>query len=250
MNAGDQQAAIVTGGSRGIGARIAERLAGNGHPVIVSYQNGAAAAERVVAAIIAAGGQAAAVQADVADEASVAELFASAEREFGAVGLVVHAAAVLTTKPLVELGLDEIDAMLRTNLRGTLIVNRQAAKSVRAGGAIINISTAVTRNFAPGYTAYGATKAGLEAITAILARELKGRDITVNAIAPGPTNTEMFAADLASSPDGAAMRQAIVDMIPLGRVGEPDDIADLVLALAGPVRWVNGQTIHASGGLV
>ncbi|MEU3983954.1 SDR family oxidoreductase [Streptomyces sp. NPDC026672] len=250
MSAQDRRVSIVTGGSRGIGRRIAERLAERGDAVVVAYQNGASAADDVVSGIIAAGGAAISVQSDVADEASVSGLFDKAKAEFGGVDTVVHAAAVLTTKPLVDLTVDEMDAMLHTNLRGTLLVDRAAASTLRAGGSIVNISTAVTKNFAPGYTAYGATKAGLEAITKILAKELAGRDITVNAVAPGPTETEMFARDLADSGDGAAMRQALVDMIPLRRIGTPDDIAEAVLALTGPVRWVNGQTVHTSGGLV
>ena len=137
-----------------------------------------------------------------------------------------------------------LDRLLRTNLRGTLVINRLAAKSIRPGGAIVNISSAITKTLAPGYTVYGATKAGVETITTILARELKGRDITVNAVAPGPTETEMFLADLTNSDNGKAMRQGLVDAVPLERIGTPDDIAEVVLALAGPVRWVNGQTIH------
>ena len=249
MSSQDSRVAIVTGGSRGIGARIAERLAGEGYAVVVAYQHGKDAAEAVVDTI-GARAKALAVRADVADEVAIADLFGIAEREFGGVDVIVHAAATLTTKSLVDLDVDEIDDMLRTNLRGTLVVNRQAAKSLRAGGAIVNISSAIAKNFAPGYTAYGATKAGLEAVTKILSRELAGRDITVNAVAPGPTETEMLRTDLANTGDAVAAREAVIGITPLGRIGTPDDIAEVVLALAGPVRWVNGQTIHASGGIV
>lgn len=246
----EQRVAIVTGGSRGIGRRIAERLAQEGFGVVVDYASGQTAAEGVVAGIVASGGTAIAVQADVSDEAAVDALFSAAEQEFGGIDVLVHAAALLTTAPLVDLATDEIDRLLRTNLRGTLVINRLAAKSIRPGGAIVNISSAITKTLAPGYTVYGATKAGVETITTILARELKGRDITVNAVAPGPTETEMFLADLTNSDNGKAMRQGLVDAVPLERIGTPDDIAEVVLALAGPVRWVNGQTIHASGGLI
>lgn len=246
----DRRVAIVTGGSRGIGRRIVERLAQAGHAVLISYRSEQASAEEVVAGITAAGGKARAVRADVADAAAIARLFDVAEREFGGVDVVVHAAAILITKPLVDLSLDEVDRMLSTNLRGALVVNQQAARRVRSGGSIINLSSAITKGTAPGYSVYAATKAGLEAMTVTLARELRGRDITVNAVAPGPTDTDMFATDLTASGAGDAVRQAIVDATPLGRIGRPNDAAEVVLALAGPLRWVHGQAIHASGGLV
>lgn len=245
-----QRVAIVTGGSRGIGRRIAERLAEAGHAVLITYRTDLASAEEVTTAIAKNGGTARAVRADVADEAEVAKLFDAAEHDFGGIDIVVHAAAILTTKPLVELALDEADRMLRTNLRGAFVVNQQAARRVRSGGAIINISSAITKGTAPGYSVYAATKAGLEAMMVTLALELRGNDITVNAVAPGPTDTDMFSADLRSSGYAERKRQAIVDATPLGRIGRPDDAAEVVLALAGPVRWVHGQVIHVSGGLV
>ncbi|MEV1045671.1 SDR family oxidoreductase [Streptomyces sp. NPDC049916] len=245
-----QRVAIVTGGSRGIGRRVAERLAASGTAVVVTYQTAAASAEEVVERIRAQGGRASAVGADVADPASVAHLFAAAEEIFGGVDIVVHAAGVLTKKPLVELSVEEIDAMLHTNLRGTLLVSQRAAVHLRNGGSIINFSTAVTKVLAPGYTAYVATKAGLEAAGKVLARELAGRNITVNVVAPGPTESDMLASDLDSSPDPAAARRWMEDATPLGRLGTPDDIADVVLALTGSMPWVNGQVIHSSGGFV
>ena len=250
MSDQNRRVVIVTGGSRGIGRRISERLADSGHAVVVTYQTGGAAAEEIVESIGARGGEAVAVRADVADPASVADLFAAAERSFGGVDVVVHAAGVLTKKPLVDLSVDEIDAMLRTNMRGTLLVNQQAANLVRSGGAIINISTAVTRVLAPGYTAYVAAKAGLEAASKVLAKEVAGRGITVNVVAPGPTESEMLTSDVNSSPDPAAYRRYLEDMTPMGRIGTPDDIADVVLVLADSARWVHGQVIHTSGGFV
>ena len=247
---GSQRVAIVTGASRGIGRRVAERLASEGLAVLVGFHREADRAGEVVAGIVGTGGRARVMQVDVADGASVRASFEAATSAFGGVDVVVHAAATLPHKPLVEFSDDELDAVLRTNLLGTLLVNREAARRLRRGGTLVNVSSAIMRNLAPGYLAYAATKAGLETATRILARELSGRDITVNAVAPGPTDTEMFAADLANSPNGAAMRQAIVDATPLQRIGTPDDIADLVCFLVGPARWVNGQVIHASGGLV
>ncbi|WP_211091467.1 SDR family oxidoreductase [Pseudothauera rhizosphaerae] len=242
--------AIVTGGSRGIGRRIAERLAQTGYAVLIGYRSEQASADEAAAGIAAIGGTARAVRADVADEAVIARLFDTAEREFGGIDVVVNAAGVLIDKPLADLNIDEVDRMLGTNLRGAVIVSRQAARRVRAGGSIINISSAITKGTAPGYSVYAATKAGLEALTATLAKELGGRGIRVNAVAPGPTDTDMLRTGFANSGHGEQMRQAIVSATPLGRIGRPDDAAEVVLALVGPLRWVHGQTIHASGGLV
>lgn len=241
--------AIVTGGSRGIGKRIAERLASDGHAVVIGYRSAVEEAETVVRGIEADGGTATAIAVDVADEASVTALFDVAEAAFGGVDVVVHAAAMMVTHPLVEFPVAEIDAILRTNLFGAFLVNRQAMTRVREGGAIVNLSSAGTRGTAPGYSVYVASKAGLEAMVRTLALELRGRDVTINAVAPGPTETEMLKTELAK-PDGETLRQFILGSTPRGRIGQPDDAADVVLALAGPLRWIHGQTIHASGGMV
>lgn len=246
----NNKTAIVTGSSRGIGKRLAERLAQDGFNVVVSYNNQKAKADEVVTGIATAGGKAIAIQADVANENAVANLFEAAEEKFGGIDVVVHAAAILQVKPLIELSFDEINSVIRTNLLGTFVVNQQAAKKVRNGGVIINISSAITNNLAIGYSAYAASKAGLEALTKVLARELGSRNITVNAIAPGPTETEMLANDLANRPNGEQMRQAIIGMTALGRIGTPDDIAEVVLAFSGNIRWITGQVIHTSGGIV
>lgn len=169
---------------------------------------------------------------------------------FGRIDIVVNAAAVLPTGPLAEASDADIDACLQTNLRGMLVVNRLAAGTLADGGTIINLSSALSRSRNAGYALYTATKAGVEAATSVLARELAPRGITVNAVAPGRTETEMFGSDLARSGDPQAARQAIVDMIPMGRIGRPDDAADLIVALCGPVRWITGQAIHVSGGIV
>jgi 3-oxoacyl-[acyl-carrier protein] reductase len=240
-----QRVAIVTGGSRGIGRATVTRLAADGFAVAVVYGGSAAAADQAVEEVTAGGGRAVAVQADVADEQAVATLFDRTEREFGGVDVVVNAAGVMNDPtPLAETTLDEFDRVQRTNVRGAFVVSRQAARRVRDGGAIINFSSTVTRLQQPGYTAYAASKAAVDAMTLILARELRGRDITVNAVAPGPTATALF---LDGKPPEVIDRLAAA--APLERLGEPADIAEVVAFLAGPARWVNGQILYANGGI-
>lgn len=241
-----QRVAVVTGGSRGIGRAVAERLAADGFGVVVNYASGAAAGDETVAAIVAAGGRAIAVAADVADEAAVGALFERAERELGGVDVVVHSAGRLALSTIADLDLDELDALHRTNIRGTFVVAQQTARRVRDGGAFVALSTSVVGTQFPTYGAYAASKGAVEAMILILARELRGRDITVNAVAPGPTATELFL-------DGKTQEQidGLAKVPPLERLGRPEDIANAVAFLAGPDgRWVNGQTIRANGGMV
>lgn len=240
-----RRVAVVTGGSRGIGRESAERLAADGLAVVVNYAGNRTEAEAAVAAITAAGGEAIAHCADVADEVAVAELFDAAEEAYGGVDVVVHAAGVMALAPLAELDLDVLDRMHRTNIRGTFVVDQQAARRVRTGGAVINFSSSVLSLALPGYAAYAATKGAVEAMTLILARELRGRDITVNAVAPGPTATALF---LDGKDEETVARMAAQP--PLERLGTPQDIAEVVSFLAGPARWVNGQVLRANGGIV
>jgi 3-oxoacyl-[acyl-carrier protein] reductase len=236
--------AVVTGASGGIGRTVAERLAADGMRVVVHYAGHAERAEEAVAAIERAGGTAGAVRADVADEREVAALFDRAENEYGGVDVVVHTAGIMLLAPLTELSLDDLDRMHRTNIRGTFVVGQQAARRLRPGGAIVNFSSSVVKLALPSYTAYAATKGAVDALTLILAKELRGRDITVNAVAPGPTATPLFL-------DGKD--QATIDhlagMAPLERLGTPADIAEAVAFLSGPARWVNGQIIYVNGGV-
>ncbi|WP_329547035.1 SDR family oxidoreductase [Streptomyces sp. NBC_01356] len=237
--------AVVTGGSRGIGRETAERLAADGFAVVVNYAGNEAEAGKAVAAITEKGGQAVAVRADVADENQVTALFDAAENTYGGVDVVVHAAGVMALAPLVDLDLDALDRMHRTNIRGTFVVDQQAARRLRAGGAIINFSSSVLALAIPGYSAYAATKGAVEAVTLILAREMRGRDITVNAVAPGPTATALF---LDGKDEETIARMAAQP--PLERLGTPEDIAGVVSFLAGPAgRWVNGQVLRANGGI-
>ncbi|MFZ4896520.1 SDR family oxidoreductase [Plantibacter sp. Mn2098] len=237
--------AIVTGGSRGIGRAVAERLAADGQAVGILYSGNTAAAQETVGAIIEAGGKAIAIQADIADPEQVSAAFDAITAEFGHIDVIVNAAGIMILSPLAELDLDDLDRMYRTNIRGTFVVDKEAAARVRDGGAIINFSTSVKKLGLPGYSAYAASKGAVDAISAVLAKELRGRDITVNAVAPGPTATALFL-------DGkdAATIERMSQMNPLGRLGTPEDIAEVVSLLAGPGRWINGQTLYANGGMV
>jgi 3-oxoacyl-[acyl-carrier protein] reductase len=201
----------------------------------------------VVDTATAAGAESLAVEADVADEAAVVAMFDQVEERFGGIDVVVHTAGIMLLAPLAELDLSEggdFDRMHRTNVRGTFVIAREAARRVRQGGAIINFSSSVVKLALPTYTAYAATKGAVDAVTMILAKELRGRDITVNTVAPGPTATPLF---LDGKPQEAIDRLA--SMPPLERLGQPEDIAETVAFLAGPARWVNGQVLYANGGV-
>ena len=238
--------AIVTGGSRGIGRQVVRFLAAEGYAVVVNYADDTAEATLAVKEVTEAGHQAIAVQADVADEEAVRAMFDRAEEAFGGVDVVLHAAGRSALADLAALDLAELDALYRTNVRGTFVVNQQAARRVRAGGAIINISSSAVALAAPGSSAYVASKAAVEAITLILARELRGRDITVNAVAPGPTATDVF---FDYNDDDTIAH--IATQPPLQRLGTPEDIAEVVAFLAGPAgHWINGQVLRANGGIV
>jgi 3-oxoacyl-[acyl-carrier protein] reductase len=237
--------AIVTGGSGGIGRAVAVRLAESGMAVAVHYSGNRDRAQETADQVVAAGGRALAISADVADEAQVAALFDRVEAEFGGVDVVVNTAGIMLLSPLADLDLDDFDRMHRTNVRGTFVVGQQAARRVRTGGAIINFSTSVVKLALPTYTAYAATKGAVDAMTLILAKEMRGRDVTVNAVAPGPTATPLF---LDGKPE--AVVDTLKNMSPLERLGEPKDIAEAVAFLAGPARWVNGQIIYVNGGVI
>lgn len=239
----NSRVALVTGASGGIGRAVATRLASAGMKVVVHYAGNAGRAEETVQTITELGGTAVAVQADVTDQTQVEELFEKAETQFGGVDVVVHTAGIMLLAPLVDLDLDDLDKILRTNVRGTFVVSQQAARRVRAGGAIINFSSSVVRLALPTYTAYAASKGAVDAVTLILAKELRGRDITVNAVAPGPTATPLFL----DGKDQAAIDH-LAQLTPLERLGQPEDIAETVAFLAGPARWVNGQVLYVNGG--
>ncbi|MGW5431497.1 SDR family oxidoreductase [Streptomyces sp. NPDC004059] len=238
--------AVVTGGSRGIGRATVNRLAAEGYAVVIGYAGNRESAEAAVKEVTAAGGSAVAVRADVADEQQVAELFGTAATRFGGVDVVVHAAGRMYLAPIAELDLAELDAMHRTNIRGTFVVAREAARTLRRGGSFVAFSTSVVGLAFPTYGAYSASKGAVEALTLVLARELRGRDVTVNTVAPGPTATELF---LDGKDEDTIARLAAQP--PLERLGTPADIAEVVAFLASPAgHWVNGQVVRANGGIV
>ena len=238
------KSAIVTGASGGIGRAVAKRLADDGFAVVVNYAGNAARADDVVAEITAAGGRALAVQADVASAPDVARLFKQAGDAFGKSDVVVHCAGIMPLRPIADGDLDMFDKVIATNLRGAFIVLAEAARQVPSGGRIIAFSTSVIAKAFPGYGAYIASKAGVEGLVHVLANELRGRNISVNAVAPGPVATDLFLAGKT-----AAQIDQLSKVPPLERLGQPEDISGVVSFLAGPDgAWVNGQVLRANGG--
>ncbi|NBB10056.1 SDR family oxidoreductase [Pseudomonas sp. SLFW] len=236
--------AIVTGGSRGIGQAIATRLAADGFAVVVNFTHNAAKAQETVATIEAAGGKAIAVQADVGQPDEVATLFRAAKDAFGRIDVVVNSAGVMPMASISEGSLADFDKVIATNLRGAFLVLAQAAAHVEDGGRIIALSTSVIAKSFPAYGPYIASKAGVEGLVHVLANELRGRRITVNAVAPGPVGTDLFLEG--KTPEQI---QHIAQLAPLERLGTPDDIASAVAFLAGPDGgWINSQVLRANGG--
>jgi 3-oxoacyl-[acyl-carrier protein] reductase len=246
MTSNQTRTAIVTGASKGIGAAIAQRLARDGVAVVVNYARGRAEAEELVRSIEAGGGKAIAVQADIADPNGIAALFDAGENAFGGIDILVNNAGIMKLSPVAQTDDASFDTQIAINLGGVFRGMREGARRLRDGGRIVNFSSSVVGLYQPGYGVYAATKAGVEAMTHILAKELGARRVTVNAVAPGPIETALF-----TDGKSEAQIEAIGKMIPLGRLGQPDDIAGLVSFLAGPDSgWVNGQIIRANGGVV
>ena len=238
--------AVVTGGSRGIGRSVVQRLAGDGFSVVVAYASNQDEASAAVAEAEARGAKAIAVAADIGDEHAVGSLFDQAEQAFGGVDVVVNAAGLMSLAPLADFDLAALDRMYHTNVRGTFAVDQQAVRRARPGGAIVNFSSSVIGRILPAYTGYAASKAAVEAMTFILAHELRGRDVTVNAVAPGPTATDMFLEG-----KDQELLDRFAGAVPLERLGVPADVAGVVAFLASPAgHWINGQTIRVNGGII
>ena len=244
-NANHTQVAIVTGASRGIGAAVARRLANDGFAVVVNYASSATEADALIAELKATGAQAIAVKADVSKADDVRRMFETSEQQLGKVDVLVNNAGVLKTVPLADTSDALFDQTVDINLRGTFNTLREAAARLNDGGRIVNFSSTTLALNMPGYAVYNATKAAVEAFTHVFAKELRGRNITVNAVAPVPIATSLFL-------DGKTEEQiqTFAKMPPLQRLGQPDDIASVVSFLAGPdAAWVNGQILRANGGI-
>ena len=238
--------AIVTGASRGIGAAVAERLARDGFTVVINYSGDVAPAEALVRKIEDKGGRALAAKADVSDAQAVRGMFDAAEAAFGGVDVLVNNDGIMPLSTIADTGDATFERLIDVNLKGTFNTLREAAKRLRAGGRIVNFSSSVVGMLMPTYGVYVATKAAVEGLTSVLAKELRGRNITVNAVAPGPTATDLF---LKGKPQEVVDRMA--KMAPLERLGQPTDIADVVSFLAGPDgAWINGQVLRVNGGII
>jgi 3-oxoacyl-[acyl-carrier protein] reductase len=225
---------------------VAQRLAKDGLAVVVNYAGDAKPAEALVRGIEDAGGKGISVRADVSDPAAVRRMFDTAERTFGGVDVLVNNAGIMHLATIAEADDAFFDRHIAINLKGVFNGLREAARRLRSGGRIISFSSSVVGLYQPTYAVYAATKAGVEAMTHVLSKELRGRNITVNAIAPGPTATDLF---LKGKP------QEVIDnlarLAPLERLGQPEDIANAVAFLVGPdAAWINGQVLRANGGII
>jgi 3-oxoacyl-[acyl-carrier protein] reductase len=253
-----QKVALVTGASRGIGAAVATRLVQDGFAVVINYSGDAAPAEALARELSQqtgqkvgrkagqSGGRVITAKADVSNPAAVRAMFDNVESVLGGIDVLVNNAGIMTLANIGDMDDATFDKLIAVNLKGTFNTLREAAKRMRPGGRIINFSSSLVGMLLPTYAAYSATKAGVEAMTHTLAKELRGRNITVNAVAPGPTATDLFLNG--KSPE---LVERMAKMAPLERLGQPQDIASVVAFLAGPDgAWVNGQVLRANGGLI
>ena len=238
--------AIITGASGGIGAAVSQRMAKDGFTVIINYAGNPAPAEDLVRQIEVTGGKALAHKADIGDAEAVRQMFDAAQTAFGGVDVLVNNAGIMQLATIADSDDALFDRQVSVNLKGSFNTLREAARRLRDGGRIVNVSSSVVGLLQPTYGVYAATKAAVEAMTSILAKELRGRNITVNAVAPGPTATKLF---LDGKPQEVVDRLA--KLAPLERLGQPEDIAAAIAFLVGPDgAWINGQTLRANGGII
>lgn len=238
--------ALVTGASRGIGREIAEELARNGAKVVVNYASSPGKAEEVVDGIKQRGGEAVAIQADISSVAEIEMLFHKTLEAYGQVDILINNAGIMITKPIASMTEEDFDKQFAINVKGTYFACQQAARHMNDNGRIINFSTSVNGSMFPAYSAYAGTKGAVEQFTRQLSKELGPKGITINAVAPGPVNTELFTV-------GKTEEQisAIANMNSFGRLGEPEDISRIVLFLSSQEsQWITGQTIRVNGGFV
>jgi 3-oxoacyl-[acyl-carrier protein] reductase len=238
--------AIVTGASRGIGAAVAERLASDGLAVVINYSGDVKSAEALAGKIESAGGRALAIKADVSDPNAVREMFDRTQAAFGGVDVLINNAGIMKLAKIADSDDALFDQQIAINLKGSFNAMREAAKRLRDGGRIVNFSTSVVGTKLETYGVYTATKAAIETMTAILSKEMRGRDITVNAVAPGPVATDLFLTGKSQE-----LIDRLAKMNPMERLGTPEDIASVVSFLVGPDGgWINGQVLRANGGMV
>src|SRR5580704_5208523 len=232
-----KKVAIITGSSRGIGRAIAVRLAHHGFAVVVNFVSDAGEAKKAVDEIRAAGNQAIAVQADVSKTMDVTRLFDEAEHAFGGIDVLVNNAGVMPLKPIVEMETELFERTFAINVRGTFNTLKQAAGRLRWGGRIVNLSSASVALGMPMHAVYNASKAAVDALTKTVANELRWKNITVNAVAPGPTETKVV-----FDRNNVERIEQLDGMTPLEGIGTPEDVANVVAFLAGPDGgWINGQ---------
>ncbi|PWJ60269.1 3-oxoacyl-[acyl-carrier protein] reductase [Dyadobacter jejuensis] len=236
---------LITGASRGIGAEVAQEMAAHGAKVIVNFANDQAAADRVVQQIIAQGGEALAVQTDVSDAAAVKRLFDRAIAQYGKIDVLVNNAGILINKLVKDTTDEDFSRQMDVNVKGVFNTLREAATRLADNGSVINFSTTVIRLMLPTYGTYVATKAAVEQLTRVFAKEIGSRGINVNSVAPGPTHTELFT-------DGKSQQQIdrLASMSAFSRIGTPTDIAKVVVFLASDeAKWISAQNIGLNGGV-
>jgi len=237
----EKRVALVIGATGGIGQAVVEELAKEDYNLAIHYSGNKDKADKLAASI---SSESIVVQGDVADEVEMAKVFNQVEEAFGKIDVVINTAGIMLLSPIIDMNLDDLDRMHRINIRGTFVVSQLAAQRLENNGAIVNFSTSVTRTQFPSYGGYVASKAAVESITLILARELRGRGIRVNAVAPGPTATDLFLKGKSEE-----QIQGLKSASPLERLGKPEDIARTTAFLVKEDNWVNGQVVFSNGGL-